>query len=322
MTEQALDLDNASDDDLKAMGLPARFTLEELQGALTKEEIEALAEDDDPIITLPGEDDPEEDDDPDGDGDGAAGDDSQPGAAADPAPEVDDTPDPVFKPVDVAEHQKVIDTLKDERAALRAKYNDGDLTDDEFDTANEALNDKVVEARSAIKEADRAREGFQNDYAEAWYGRVKTLTERAPELITQEAVAELNGNSVLGLFDFACKHVNAQPEFAHMSQAQRLAQAERITRDVYKEKTGKDLGPTGKAAPAPKPAKDAASPAELVKKQGKRPDPVQTLATVTAATDTEVDDGRFAAVDNATGIDRERLFSRLSPAEQEAYLRG
>ncbi len=67
---------DASADDLKAMGLPPAFTLEELQAHLTEAEIAKLAEGDDPLVKLPDAaesdgDEPEDDDDAgDGENDG------------------------------------------------------------------------------------------------------------------------------------------------------------------------------------------------------------------------------------------------------------
>lgn len=308
----APDLATASDDDLKAMGLPGRFTLESLQETLTEEEIDALSDGEDPLLSKPAED----ADDTDDDGEDDAPDDK----AEAPAAVVDATPDPVFTPIDVTEHQAVLDTVKDERKKLRDQWNDGDLTDEEFEQKTDELNDKVIEARTAVKEAERSHEQYKTELANTWYAKTDRTLAATPALKDNQPVAELDGNSVLALFDAACRQVTSHPNFAHMTLDQKLAQAEKMTRDVYKARTGKDL-----AAPAPAAKADPAEkidPKAKVREAGKRPDPVQTLGTITAASETDVENSRFAGIDKLNGLERERAFAAMSDAEREAYLAG
>lgn len=332
------DLSTASDDDLKAMGLPPRFTLDDLKRFMTEEEIEADMASDDPLTdhavgdSKPADDDPS-DDDPDGDDDPAAasGDDdpaaqaapATPPAAAttDAAPETQ-TPDPRITPQDVTEHQKVIDTYKDERAKIRAEYNNGDMTDAEFDEKMDTLSDQLADAKAAVKDAERDLEVQKQNYASAWYRKAGEFMDARPEFRDATPVPALGNESPQQLFDRACRYVNGEPAFQHLSFDQRLAQAAQVAGDYYAQKTGQALvQKKAAAAPKPKPTPEEAAKAR-VQEQGQRPAPVQTLGGLTAASETDVENSRFAAVDNATGLDAERAFSRLSPAEQEAYLAG
>lgn len=333
------DLAQASDDDLKAMGLPPRFTLDDLKKFMTEEEIEAEMASEDPLIKRPAEaakagaaqnDDPGgDDDDPDDDDGAAAADDDggkQPAAAAPATPAPDTTPDPRITPQDVSEHQKVINTYKDARAAIRAEYNNGDMTDAEFDEKMDTLSDQLAEAKAAIKDAERDLEAQKQDYASAWYRKAGAFMDARPEFRDATPVPALGNESPQQLFDRACRYVNGEPAFQHLSFDQRLAQAAQVAGDYYAQKTGQALVPTKPAkkaddAPKPKPTPEEAAKAK-VQEQGQRPAPVQTLGGLTAASETDVENSRFAAVDNATGLDAERAFSRLSPAEQEAYLAG
>lgn len=313
-TTTAPDLATASDDDLKAMGLPARFTLESLSGSLTEEEIDALSEGDDPLLSKPAAADDDDDDDDDDAGDNAAG------AGGDTPPPAEAKPDPVFTPVDVTAHQAVLDGLKDERKKLRDAWNDGDLTDEEFDQKTDELNDKAIEARTAIKEAGQRQEDYKAELANTWYAKTDRVLAANPALKDNQPVAELDGNSVLALFDAACRQVTSHPNFAHMTLDQKLAQAERMTSDVYKARTGKDLAAPKRAAKAD-PA-EKIDPKAKVREQGKRPDPVQTLGTITAASEIAVEDSRFAGIDKLDGLEQERAFAAMSPAERDAYLAG
>lgn len=321
-TTNEIDLADASDDDLKAMGLPARFTLEELQASLTEEEVKALSEGEDPLVSMPDDDagDGAGEDDPDDEGGEAAaaeGDDDA--GAAEDAPEVEAKPDPVLAPVDVSEHQQVLDSFNDDRKALRDKYADGDLSDEEFDAQLDALTEAKANAAIAIKDAERTNADQMTAYRDAWYSKSAAVMQANPALTSKERDEKLGG-SVIELFGQACRHVTGNPQFAHLTMDQKLAQAQQITRDVFKARTGNDLG--GGAAPAPKATKKAATPKDLVEKQGKRPDPVQTLGNVTSASEVEVENSAWAAIDNAKGLDSEALFSRMSKAEQDAYLAG
>lgn len=331
------------DDDLRAMGLPAAFTLDELQGIFTDEEIDALSDGDDPVIEKAASAKPDDDDDLKEDEDGKAvdpepedetGKDAEnPAPEEDPAPEPEpkdttpQTPDPVYQPVDVSDHQKVLDTFKDDRKALRAKYGDGEMSDEEFDEAMDSLNDKVADAKAAIRDAERVDANNLETYKSAWFDRTGAVMNETPQFKDRAPVAALGGYSVAQVFDQACRHVTGDARYASMSLTEKAAAASNIAKAYYKQQTGEDLvseqpkktTPPEQKKPEEKPKID---PKEMVEKQGKRPDPVQTLGNLSAATDTEVDGGRFAAIDNSKGMDAEVAFERMSPEEQVAYLNG
>lgn len=335
--QEEVDLSTASNDQLKAMGLPPRFTLDELKSFMSDEELERELESEDPLVQpeneagekkapeteaeKPGADD--EDDDGEDDEDGEVDDTPAVVVTADKAGEEDKTPvvlqepDPELRQIDVSAHAKVLDDYAADRAKLRDAYNDGDLTDAEFAAKMDALTDARADAQAAIKTAQAEAERQQSAYAEAWYAKTSAFMKARPEFADQTGVTELGGESPLMLFDRACRYVNGEPAFQHMTQAQRIAQAEKVARDHFKAKTGRDLAPT--AAPVvPK----RETPQDKVRAQGQRPPPVQTLGGISAATETEVNNTKFSAVDNAVGLDAERAYSKMSEAEREAYLAG
>lgn len=319
---QEIDLSSASNDELKAMGLPPAFTLDDLKTFMTEEEIEAELASDDPLVKVEPSDaskasDADEDEEDDEDNEKVEGDEDDTADA--PAAPI---PDPVIRTFDNAPHQAIIDGFKAESRSLMEKWQDGDLTDTEYEDQIAALNEKVADAKVAIKDNERERKADENAVIAAWHSKIAPLPKLKPELYDTADVPALNG-SVGKLFDEACIHVNTQPEFAHMSLDQRLALAEQMTREIYQQKTGQSL-PTNakaaKAAAAQKPAQP--TPAERVAAQGKRPDPVRTLGGVTAASETDVENSVFAAVDHASGLDAERAYASMTQAQKEAYLRG
>ena len=330
---------DASADDLKAMGLPPAFTLEELQAHLTEAEIAKLAEGDDPLVKLPeapekagvdAGDDNDDDDDPDDEGDDAdegdgegkgEGDDATKAEAGDAA-EAAEAPDPVFNPADTTEAKATIDSAAAERKALRDAYNDGELTDDEFDAKMDALNDSIVEAKAAIKEAEKAEAQSLEAMQAAWFSKVDAFLDANPAFRDNTPNPKLEGNSYLTALDTVMKAVNQDARYAGMTMNERIEASAKIVRAYVQQQTGADIPGLDRKGGAAK-EKDARATAKAkVAEQGKRPDPVQTLGNVTAATETEIEDSRFAAIDKAEGMDAEAMFQRMTPAEQKAFLRG
>lgn len=319
---------DASADDLKAMGLPPAFTLEELQAHLTEAEIAKLAEGDDPLVKLPDAaesdgDEPEDDDDPgEDDGDDDGDDKTKAEAEAGDAAEAAEAPDPVFNPADTAEAKATIDSAAAERKALRDAYNDGELTDDEFDAKMDALNDSIVEAKAAIKEAEKAEAQSLEAMQAAWFSKVDAFLDANPAFRDNTPNPKLEGNSYLTALDTVMKAVNQDARYAGMTMNERIEASAKIVRAYVQQQTGADIPGLDRKGGAAK-EKDARATAKAkVAEQGKRPDPVQTLGNVTAATETEIEDSRFAAIDKAEGMDAEAMFQRMTPAEQKAFLRG
>lgn len=317
---------DASADDLKAMGLPPAFTLEELQAHLTEAEIAKLAEGDDPLVKLPEAaesdgDEPEDDDDA---GDGDVDDETKAEAEAEAgdAAEAAEAPDPVFNPADTAEAKATIDSAAAERKALRDAYNDGELTDDEFDAKMDALNDSIVEAKVAIKEAEKAEAQSLEAMQAAWFSKVDAFLDANPAFRDNTPNPKLEGNSYLTALDTVMKAVNQDARYAGMTMNERIEASAQIVRAYVQQQTGADIPGLDRKGGAAK-EKDARATAKAkVAEQGRRPDPVQTLGNVTAATETEIEDSRFAAIDKADGMDAEAMFQRMTPAEQKAFLRG
>ncbi|SEN87278.1 hypothetical protein SAMN04489859_102023 [Paracoccus alcaliphilus] len=354
-TPDALDLTGADDDALKAMGLPASFTLDSLKDHLEPEEIARLAEGDDPITTLPdekaedsavsdddgGDDDGETDDEAKDEGDGEGDDDNAAQEGEEEAAQADDTPDPVFQPTDVSAEQAIVDAAATKRKELREAYSDGDMTDEEYDEQLDALNDKIAEAKAAIKTAERQDEQALKGVQEVWFGKTKAFMDAHPAFADNTAKQEYGGDSSLVLFDRALRVVTGRPEYAKLSMDQKIEIGARMVRDHIKSLTGEEAAEFSLKKPGKAPkttdkqakgeteagkAADKADPLgrakEAVEKQGKRRQALQTLANVSAATDIDASDGRFSAIDRADGLEAEAAFESMSKAEQEAYLRG
>lgn len=351
-------LNTAAEDDLKAMGLPSAFTIEDMRTMLDPSEIAALAEGDDPLIDkLPddlkaaavkpksafeelnpgmeddGEDDGDAADDDDGDEDAdedqddAADDDEEGAADDDDADEgdaqaddpqddqqADQTPDPVLTLTDTADLQTKIDQFDTALEELQGQYDDGELTTADFREKLKALTADQAKVQAELERATERNQQAQAEYAAAWFQKVETFTQARPELMDKTPIPGLPENaSAYKVFDLSLKHVNTDPAFASMGMQERIDAAAAIANRYIEQNTGKPL------ASAPDKAKGKAKPGP---RKDPRPDPVRTLAGVTAASDNDVQDSRFAALDRMDPLEAEAALDRMSKAEREKYLAG
>jgi len=292
---------------------------DDLRELLTEEELAGLDEE-------------HSDDLPDDDTDTGAGDDNddQPGAGEDDEPNPDDqqqpgrddgnddqpNPDddqgeddsarplPLLK-VEAVEDAEAkladIDKREDEISQL---FEDGDLTTAEY----RAELRKLEKERSAIErqqlEADFAEKHNQAQIDAMWQANVQTFLEGHPEI----AKSELRWTS----FDSVVRKVTAEtmqagknPGMADLKKAYKL----------WVEELG---------LPTENPKADDKSGKELARKHERQQREIPpSLAKVPAADISDTDDGRWASLDRLMDTDPlgfEKAFSKLSDAEQEAYL--
>ncbi|MGP9804034.1 hypothetical protein [Paracoccus sp. NSM] len=352
-------LNTTAEDDLKAMGLPPAFTIDDMRELLDPAEIAAMAEGDDPLIDKlpddlkaatvksksafeelnPGmeDDDADADADDDADGDDEDADEDQDGdaqddeegaaddgdedeaddAAGDPQDDqqADQTPDPSLTIKDTGDLQAKVEAFDTSLDELQAQYDDGELTTSEFREKLKALTTDQAKAQAELDRATEANQRAQEEYAQTWFQKVERFTEARPELMDTKPIPGLPENaSAYTVFDLSLKHVNADPAFAALSMQERIDAAAQIANTYIEKQTGKPL--TG---PAPGKKGDGKKPGP---RTDKRPDPVKTLGGITAASDNDVQDSRFAALDRMDPMDAEAALDRMSPREREKYLAG
>lgn len=269
---------------------------------LTEEEItafEAENEDDaaDALEALANGEAPDEDDTPPDAGDTSpTEDDDDPIVQEEPAkteqkaaPKQEAQPEPV---PDVSKAKQALDAIKAERKALREKYDDGDLTDDEYDAQNDALDDRMANAAADIKTAERSIAKQQD----AWKQAGAAYLERYPGLKT---------NGVIQALDKAVQELAAYPSVANLPHEQFL---ERVHRKLIAEAefTGLDIPAIGKSKQPPKKAAPDGDDS-----LGKTP---KTLASVPSSDVSNLDDSPYASL--------ERMAERGDPiAFEEAMMK-
>ena len=284
------------------------YTEEELAG-LTAEERAALEEDDGTETDEEEDDETESGDETEAD----AGDDAAEGAddgeqqADDGADDGDEGGEPEPErsqqqaPILVAEAPEKADErlgeIKTAKAELRKKYDDGELTFDEYESQVEALDDERMEIRLALKEAETA----------AKIEHQRQVNEREAQIngfLAEIGVKRDFSDLRFAALDNAVKIIASKEENADLGVREILEKAYGlcVEQGVIQKKA--DKAPEVQA----KPRKPIAT--------------VPNLAKVPAADQTDTDDGnRFAYIDRiADPVAREKAFQKLSPADQEAYL--
>jgi hypothetical protein len=235
------------------------------------------------------------------DGGEGAGDDADDAAAggSDVESEAASDPAPAQAPILVADApERADERLKEISAAksdLRKKYDEGELTFDEYEGQVEALDEERLEIKLALKEAETA----------AKIEHQRQVNEREAQIngfLSEHNIRRDFSDLRFAALDTAVKVVANNPENAELSVTEILQKA----MDLCVEQ--------GVIAPRQQQAK----PEKPARKSIQAP---PTLAKVPAADMTGTDDGnRFAYIDRLDPVARENAVARLSPADLEAYL--
>ncbi|MDB6178997.1 hypothetical protein PAF17_16010 [Paracoccus sp. Z330] len=234
-------------------------------------------------------------------------------------------PEPERDIRDASDHQKVIDEFDDRLTEINDAYDDGELTSAEMREKIKDLNKEYATAQREVGDIERHNERQEEEYRSAWFSKTDAFMQQHPEYAGKEKIDGVDG-SAMEVFDQSLRFVTGNANYQSMTMDQKIREAAKIADAYVEQQTGKKL-----TDPAPKQdvGKDGGKAKEADTetigdgpKRGPRPEAPRTLANVTTATDNEITDGRFAAVDRADGLEAEREISRMSEAEREAYLRG
>lgn len=212
-------------------------------------------------------------------GDGDPNDNDDPVAQSEPqtpAANEEAKPEPQAEMVpDAAKAKQILDAIKAERKSLREQYDDGDLTDEEYDAKIEALDDKMAEAAADVKYAERHIAKQQD----AWKAAGKTYLDRYPGLKAQGVIQAL---------DKAVQELAAYPSVANLPHEQFL---ERVHRKLIAEAefTGLDIPAIGKST-----GQKGKQTPQGDESLGKAP---KTLASVPSSDVSSLDDSPYASLE-------------------------
>lgn len=208
-------------------------------------------------------------------------------------------------PVDEDIMRAEVDRVTDEAAEARRKvlqaYDDGDLTTSELNAQMDEIDGQMKAAISSARE-------------EVLYKQEVTAF-RDEALRYLEQVPELKDEAHIAAYDRHVRAITGNPDMNRLTVRQKLEAAHRlyIAESSVLGRSVPSLPVAKKAEPTP-PAKTMLTP---------KPDPVPTLARVPAAATTEVNGGRWAALqarfDAAGPAERERIMAGLSDNEREEF---
>lgn len=285
--------------------IPETFTVESLkEGGLTEQEIAALAEGDDPLVTIPAEEAPQDGEAP-ADGVGAA-----PVKAAAPAPLIEEppAPEPVQIP-DVTEAQAAIQALDAKLEDLATKYDEGEMTRAEFLAEQKRLATEQAKAQAQIDRAAETMQAANQAVVRHWEQTLEAYKPLASGLWSEQHI---------GAWDRHLRAVtNPQGPYASLSRAQQVQLAHRNYATEYETLNGKPLDGDAALPTARKAAE------KLTPRTDDRPEPPPTLAGLNSDSTEEIEDSTFAVLDREIMKDplrAEAMFSRMSEDQRERYL--
>lgn len=265
----------------------------------------------------------------DGDGEGsdkAAQDKADAAATAEAQPDPDlsalldlKRPEPATPPRDFATEQAAV---KDQIKGLQDKYDDGDLTEDEFEAQKATLTDQLVDLRADQRVAANTPQPEFEAFREGWFKLVDQHMEANPLLRDDPEVMEG--------FDAILKQVSSDPKLNRLSAVDQVEIAHRRLSDAYLVARGERMPDmvslrTAKA-PAPK-AQEPAPAKPTGPRKDPRPDAPVTLAGISGAQTADLTGDPIIAqvislINSGDSAAAEKAMARLSPAQLDAVYRA
>ena len=175
------------------------------------------------------------------------------------------------------------------RKDLRTKYNDGDITFEEYEDQSEKLNDQRQDLRDLKFKADLATESSEQALINNWVSVIKPFTAAHPEL-AEDDVSKNAFDTYLRQTTGPVMQAGGQPGQPEIDKAYELW-CKRF-----------NFTPTG------------GQQTTTQKRDIKVP---PTLGGLPAASATGVEDGKLAAIQRLTGVEYEEALAKLSAAEIE-----
>jgi hypothetical protein len=204
------------------------------------------------------------------------------------------------------------EALKTKKAELTQKFDDGDITREQYDDERDALNRQIMLANSSSVAAAREKKreaiiwGKEQEFFLAAHPEFLVKKDEAADIVTNKEV-------VFSTLKAMVRQISSDPKNAHLSGMQVLIKADKAisgVKEAYglapKKEVKKDVKPVEKKEVKPS-AKD-----ELKK------DDVKTLSGLPAAGTGNVEDA-FAQLDKMTGEAYENALASLKPEVREAY---
>ncbi len=199
-----------------------------------------------------------------------------------------------------ADFEAQLAAIGERKKALRTQYQDGNLELDDYEDARDGIESEALALREAHLKATLASEQAQQTATQRWQWEQERF-------FTQKANAVYRADPILGsAFDAAVKGLARDPAHEGKPMSWFLDEADRVTRERMRSVVGAPETPT-KTPSAPIKTRPAIPP---------------NLGDLPSADLPETGGDEWAHLDRLQGMDIEAALAKLSPAEQERYLRG
>jgi hypothetical protein len=201
-----------------------------------------------------------------------------------------------------AEAETKLAEIAQQKKDLRSKYDEGDLTFEEYEAQKEALDEQRLEIKLAVEKATLAADMEQQRQKNAWLATVNRFLGANP------IYAQDKNPRLYRALDAEVRELASKPEAANWTGEQLLAEAHKNLSEAFglnKPEPNEGAKPKGEKKPIPKPALPP------------------TLAKVPAAEATDTSGGRFAALDRlltTNPLAYEEALAKLSENERNEYL--
>lgn len=236
-----------------------------------------------------------------------------PAAAAPAAIEEPAAPVPAPAPapfkVDATDYTEQRKTLATEKAEAFKKWSDGQLSDDEYATAQAQFDDRLADLVRAQTRADTLREANEQRAAQE-RAAIEQAEHTAMANLAQSVkdTVDYSDQTAARQFDLAFDAVKADPKNAALTPAQQVAKAH-----------GAVLAMRGIAAPAPTAAAPSAPAAPAAKPKPR--DVPTTLGGLPNAAPAGVHDDLMEQAGRLSGLELEEFLARQTPATVARIMR-
>ena len=215
---------------------------------------------------------------------------------------------PVVKDEELELGERVIpEALKQKRAELKTKFDDGDIDNDAYQDGRDAINIEILEYNQKLRSEKVAEK--------VWEKEQKYFLQNKPEYLRLKDDNEdvLSNKEILfGALNQMVSKISSDPKLAHLNGMQIMIRADKALSKV-KESLG--LAKSAVAKPAEQKKADDKKPS--AKDDLKNAD-VKTLTDLPTAGSGNIDDA-FAQLDKMTGKAYEEALERLPEKVRAAY---
>lgn len=196
----------------------------------------------------------------------------------------------------VEDFDKKLEDIKNDKVALRAKFDEGDMNLAEYEDAREALNDKAYDLKTQQSTALNNAEANKQAGIQRW--------EVEQEVFFNQDANSIYADKYIGAaFNQAVIDLANDPKNANWSGPKFLAEADKLVRKSFNLTA---------------PAKEEAVAKPTIRKPNLTAVPKSLANLPNAETDT-TKGGEFAHLDKLEGLELEQALAKLTDAQQQRY---